>query len=199
MAVATSDKLDAKSLCETILKTISDSGLQESHILSQSYDGDSVMSGKNDGVQSLLTKALGKYVPYVHCFNHQLHLVVVHAMSLEPQFQQYFECPPVCDMLYNFLRRPVVARIYEGNKLKRLLEQRWSGHLETTAAMLDNYDEIVDVLTACGTSAEVDGNTGAEASGLLVKVENANFLFIAHTVRQLLELLKPADQMLQAR
>ena len=117
-------------------------------------------------------------------------------MSLEPKFQQYFE---VCDMLYSFLRRPVVAWIYEGNKLKRLLEQRWSGHLETTAAVLDNYDEIVDVLTACGMSAEVDGNTGVEASGLLVKVENANFLFIAHTVRQLLEFLKPADQMLQAR
>ena len=98
-------------------------------------------------------------------------------------------------MLYNFLRRPTLTRLYEGNKLKRLLEQRWS----TTTAMLDNYDAIVDVLTVCGTSAEVDGNTCVEASGLLQKVENAKFLFIAYAVRQILELLRPADQILQAR
>jgi len=83
--------------------------------------------------------------------------------------------------------------------LKRLLEQRWSGHLATTVAMLDNYDAIVDVLSVCGKSVAVDGSTSVEASGLLQKVENAKFLFIAYTVRQILELLKPADQMLQAR
>ena len=196
LALATSEKLDAKSLCETILTTVSDSGLEPSHILAQCYDGASVMSGKNGGVQKFVSKALQKYVPYVHCFNHQLHLVVVHAVSLQPEFQQYFE---VCDMLYNFLRRPILAHLYEGNKLKRLLEQRWSGHLATTTAMLENYDAIVDVLTVCGTSAEVDGNTCVEASGLLQKVENAKFLFIAYTVRHILELLRPADQILQAR
>lgn len=196
LALATSDKLDAKSMCETILTTVSDSGLEPSHILAQCYDGASVMSGKNGGVQRLVSKALHKYVPYVHCFNHQLHLVVVHAVSLQPEFQQYFE---VCDMLYNFIRRPILTRLYEGNKLKRLLEQRWSGHLATTVAMLDNYDAIVDVLSVCGKSVAVDGSTSVEASGLLQKVENAKFLFIAYTVRQILELLKPADQMLQAR
>jgi len=59
-------------------------------------------------------------------------------------------------------------------------------------------DAIVDVLTICGTSAEVDGNTCVEASGLSQKVENAKFLFIAYTVRQILELLQPAGQILQA-
>jgi len=183
-------------MCETILTTVSDGGLEPSHILAQCYDGASVMSGKKGGVQSLVSKALHKYVPYVHCFNHQLHLVVVHAVSLQPEFKQYFE---VCDMMYNFLRRPTLTRLYEGNKLKRLLEQRWSGHLATTTAILHNYDAIVDVLTLCGTSAEVDGSTCVEASGLLQKVENAQFLFIAYTVRQFLELLHPADQIQQAR
>ena len=196
LALATSEKLDAKSMCETILTTVSDAGLEPSHILAQCYDGASVMSGKKGGVQSLVSKALHKYVPYVHCFNHQLHLVVVHAVSLQPEFKQYFE---VCDMMYNFLRRPTLARLYEGNNLKRLLEQRWSGHLATTTAILNNYDAIVDVLTVCGTSAEVDGSTCVEASGLLQKVESAQFLFIAYTVRQFLELLHPADQILQAR
>jgi len=181
LALATSKKHDAKSMCETILTTVSDSGLEPSHILAQCYDGASVMSVKNGGVQSLVSKALQKYVPYVHGFNHQLHLVVVHAVSQQPEFQQYFE---VCDMLYNFLRRPTLTRLYKGNKMKCLLEQRWSGHLAITTAMLDSYDDIVDVLTTCGTSAEVDGNTSIETSGPLQKVENAKFLFIAYTVER---------------
>jgi len=76
LAVATSDKLDAKSLCKTILKTISDSGLQESRILSQCYDGASVMSGKTwwGSKSSYQSSRQVRYVPYVHCFNHQLHL-----------------------------------------------------------------------------------------------------------------------------
>lgn len=196
LALATSDKLDAESMCNTILKTVSDSGLPIANILAQCYDGASVMSGKRGGVQSLVSKILDKYVPYVHCFNHQLHLVVVHAVSMQPELKQYFE---ICDMLYNFLRRPNVARLYEGKKLKRLLEQRWSGHLATTTVLLDNFQAIVDVLTLCEASVEVDGNTGVEASGLLKRIANAKLLFIGYAVRQILELLQPADQILQAR
>ena len=196
LALETSDKLDARSMCDTILTSVSSSGLQPSHILAQCYDGASVMSGKHGGVQKLVSKAVGKYVPYVHCFNHQLHLVVIHAISMQPEFQQYFD---VCDTLYNFLRRPTLSRLYEGNKLKRLLDQRWSGHFATTTAMLDNYTAVVDVLEVCGESGNCDAATSIEACGLLKKIQNAQFLFVAYTVRQILELLKPADQMLQSR
>ena len=34
------------------------------------------MSGKHGGVQRLLQEREGRETPYVHCLNHQLHLVV---------------------------------------------------------------------------------------------------------------------------
>ena len=196
LAMPSTDKLDATSMCDTILNTVLDCGLHKSSILAQCYDGASVMSGKNGGVQRLVSNSVGRTVPYVHCFNHQLHLVVVHVMRDIPQVQQYFG---ICDALYNFLRRPTVAILYEGETLKRLMDQRWSGHLATTAAILDNYSSVIDVLRACSGSDVVDAVTGIEASGLLKSVANNRFQFIAYAVREILELLHPADKLLQGR
>jgi len=39
------------------------------------------MTGKNVGIQKKVQNSLGKQIPYVHCFNHHLHLVVVHAIG----------------------------------------------------------------------------------------------------------------------
>lgn len=57
------------------------------------------MSGKCGGVQKILQDRLGRKIPYVHCLNYQLHLVVVHAMSAEAALLEFFE---VCDSLYKF-------------------------------------------------------------------------------------------------
>lgn len=42
------------------------------YMLSQCYDGASVMSGTKDGVEALIQKKLNITIPYVHCYNHQL-------------------------------------------------------------------------------------------------------------------------------
>lgn len=72
-------QLDAECITSEILKHLSDAGYSANNILSQCYDGACVMSGVRGGVQALLQKKLARYVPYIHCYNHQLHLVVVHA------------------------------------------------------------------------------------------------------------------------
>jgi len=70
------------------------------------------------------------------CFNHQLHLVVVHVIAGSPQVEKYFG---LCDALYNVLWHPAISVLYDGGKFKCLLDQRWSGHLATTVALLDNF------------------------------------------------------------
>ena len=81
--MATTQVGDAATLTDTILEELAKVGLNSDKILSQCYDGASVMSGKHGGVQKLLQDKLGRDIPYVHCFNHQLHLVVVHSLSAE--------------------------------------------------------------------------------------------------------------------
>jgi len=114
-------EVDAHGITTAILKELRDSNIDPSNILSQCFDGAAVMSGAKGGVQKLLQLELQKEIPYVHCYNHQFHLVVVHSMEAEPKAKAFFA---ICQQLYIFLRRHYAATIYEGQSLKRLLEQR---------------------------------------------------------------------------
>lgn len=81
VAFTPNDELDAKSLTDLTLKSLVDAGLDPQHILSQCYDGANVMQGKKGGMQALIQQKLGKIVPYVHCYNHRLHLVAGAALT----------------------------------------------------------------------------------------------------------------------
>lgn len=54
LTVATAEMGDARTLPDTILAELNKAGLNPSKILSQVYDGASVMSGRFGGVQKLL-------------------------------------------------------------------------------------------------------------------------------------------------
>ena len=99
------DHLHADYISDVILTRLKDVGLDPNRILSQcndgdgdGYDGASVMSGKLGGVQAKLQEKVGKEIPYVHCFNHQPHLVVVHALEVDTEVKQFFD-RPTCDAL----------------------------------------------------------------------------------------------------
>ena len=92
------------------------------------YDGASIMSGKDGGVLKLLQNHVGRVVPYVHCFNRKLHLVVVQAIAAESLVEDSLN---ICNLFYKFFRNPTVYLYYQGKTLKRLLNQRWTGHLRT--------------------------------------------------------------------
>lgn len=138
------DKFDAKTNANLILETITDCSLDSSNILSQCYDGANVMSGDNGGIQRVIQESLGRDVPYVHCFNHRLHLCVIAALEKVEMVKQFFDN---MKLLYDFLRRPKMQPLYEGSALISLITTRWSGHNRSTIAVHDNYDEIVNALS----------------------------------------------------
>lgn len=85
------NQLDSEYVCDQILSHLSDLGYNGDNLVSKCYDGASVMSGLRGGVQALLQNKVGKDIPYVHCYNHQLHLAVVHAMHAEPVAKKFFD------------------------------------------------------------------------------------------------------------
>ncbi len=194
LVMATSEKGDAEALTSVIIDELTSAGLSTNKILSQVY-GTSLMSGRHGGVQKLLKNKLDRNIPYIHCFNHQLHLVVVHAMSSEAAVQDFFG---VCNMLYNFIRKPTIAMLYKGETLKRLLDQRWTGHLAMVKVVVKSFHDIFKLLT----EVENTGGLGAEvrvgATGLLLAITQCSFLVIAHIVMKLLSLYKPPNRLLQA-
>ena len=96
-------------------------------------------------MQKLLEDKLGKVIPYVRCFNHQLHLVVVHAMETVPQARNFFL---LCEQFCVFFKRHFLCNIYDGQSLKRLLVQRWTGHLQCAIAVKNSRQEIMEALAS---------------------------------------------------
>ncbi|KAK9967816.1 hypothetical protein ABG768_002182 [Culter alburnus] len=152
------------------------------------------MSGKYGGVQRLLQEKVGREIPYVHCLNHQLHLVVVHALSAEKAIQDFFS---ICNALYNFCRKPTVALQYRGDRLKRLLDQRWTGHLATVAVIVSSFEDITSVLEHVSSARTYGAEVRMEAVGLLREVSDESFIFICHFIHKVLLLLNPANIILQ--
>ena len=82
--------LDACSLSEFILNSLRENGIDPKCIVSQGYDGASVMSGHCAGVQRYICDIV-PHATYVHCYAHCLNLVLVDSTKR------------VCEHLISFL------------------------------------------------------------------------------------------------
>ncbi|KAG9261551.1 hypothetical protein AMEX_G25112 [Astyanax mexicanus] len=186
---------DAATLTDIIIRELTRAGLNPEKILSQVYDGASLMSGKHGGVQKLLQQKLDREIPYVHCYNHQLHLVVIHALAVEKAVIDFFS---VCNMLYKFCRKPTVAILYKGETLKRLLDQRWSGHFATVSVILKSFDDLSILLREITSNRAFGADLRIEATGLWKSMSEPSFKFIAEMVQKILAYLDPPNKMLQS-
>ena len=82
--------LYAKSLCLVILRTLQSYGLDvKSGLVGQGYDGASVMSGINKGVQQLVRES-APFALYTHCYAHRLNLVLVDACKSVAEANDFF-------------------------------------------------------------------------------------------------------------
>ena len=112
-------------------------------MVSQAFDGASVMSGQYSGLQALICEFCGRNVVYIHCFCHRLHLVVTAVMNNIEELKDHFD---TVSALYKFFKLAAVKEEYSGGAIKRLIETRWSGHFVSCKAINDNYTEIVKTL-----------------------------------------------------
>ncbi|CAG9765677.1 unnamed protein product [Ceutorhynchus assimilis] len=82
--------LTAESLTADILSVL-DPIFENSKekLIAQSYDGAAVMSGRNTGVQAQV-KEKYNFAHFVHCYAHQLNLIMSKAASESPQVRLFF-------------------------------------------------------------------------------------------------------------
>lgn len=84
------EDVDANAFTQLLLKSLADYGLDSKKILSQCYDGAPVMNGYKSGVAKRLEDELEKTIPYVHCFNHRLRLVIIDTVRQIMKFYWQF-------------------------------------------------------------------------------------------------------------
>ena len=100
--------LDAQGLSTYILDTLKHFGLDSTCIVSQGYDGASVMSGKCSGVQQRI-KEVAPQALYVHCYAHCLNLALVDTTRSIADASEFFA---LMETLYVFMSSSKSHDIY---------------------------------------------------------------------------------------
>jgi len=80
---------DAKSLFDSIKDNLKEVSENTDKLISQSYDGAAVMSGRFSGVQKLIRDEY-KYAHFVHCYAHQLNLILSKATTQNRDVRIFF-------------------------------------------------------------------------------------------------------------
>ena len=93
--------LDAESLTAYILKTLHDLKLYPTRIVSQGYDGVSVMSRRCNSVQQRIREvAPHTYAVYIHCYAHNLNLALVDCVKGNSDAREFFSLIQALTCLY---------------------------------------------------------------------------------------------------
>ncbi|KAJ6648887.1 Zinc finger MYM-type protein 1 [Pseudolycoriella hygida] len=189
---------DAETNAELILKTLKKYGLDVLYILSQCYDGANVMRGDHGGIQRIIQDKLAKVIPYVHCFNHRLHLVIIAVIENIEMVRIFFDN---IKLIYSFFHRAKIQSLYKGSTILHLVVTRWAGHVRATNVVYENYDEIIETLpqVKSHTSYNFDADDIALSTGILSAMKKPEFVFMLEFMKTFLNTISPADKILQSR
>lgn len=92
------DGLDAQSLLKPVKQTLAKCDIDKNACIAQCYDGASVMSGCNNGIQETFRQEV-PHALYIHCYAHRLNLVLVDCVH---NVKPVAECFATVQMPYSF-------------------------------------------------------------------------------------------------
>lgn len=165
----------AHGLSELIINQIKEHNIDHTKIISQCYDGAFVMSGHKCGVQTLIQNHFNQVIPYVHCINHRLHLVVVEVVTKNDTCRQFFD---QVKLFHDFFKRHEIRKMYEGSRIPLLIEQRWSGHHKAIQSIIANIVLLIEALIQIKESTQ--HNLDAEDVALTIGLLKSNFTKTRH-------------------
>ncbi|XP_066373709.1 uncharacterized protein [Miscanthus floridulus] len=209
----------AIALKEALVDMLSSHNLSISMLRGQGYDGASNMRGEFNGVQKLIRDE-NPYVFYVHCFAHQLQLVVVVVFTSSADIADFFNYVLLIvsnigascmrkDALLAKHQDVLLEKIEKGeimtgkglnqeSSLARPGDTRWGSHLKTLLRILVMWEAIIDVLEIVKKDSIKPRNNGG-ALGLIEKMESFDFVFILYLMIQLLSMTDILSQALQRK
>lgn len=157
---------------------------------------------------------------YVHCFAHQLQLVVVTVAKCSKCISDFFNHVPLIvtqvsasckrkdtliakhqDVLLEKLENGKISSgkgLHQESGLARPGDTRWGSHLKTLLRIYQMWESVVDVLTIVSTDAR-EHSSVVGAGGLVKKMECYDFVFIPNFLIGLLTITNDLSQALQRK
>lgn len=143
---------DAVSITEAIEQVLESNGLQELRCVAQAYDGAAVMSGLVGGVQALFRQKHPE-AAYVHCYAHELNLVLCHTCRAVPEASDFFD---TLESLYSYFSVSLVNHKafmnmqkvlgLEKSELVQLSKTRWACQVQSVTAVIANLTAVLRCL-----------------------------------------------------
>ena len=199
-------ELDASSLANVIISTLTEIGLDITKCVAQCYDGASVMSGKLSGVQARVREMCGTACIYIHCHAHRLNLVLVDACS---EIQCLTDVIGLMQAIHCFVRASTVRHDMFKNvqleaglvvmELPKQSDTRWvCKHKAVTVFKL----RLPCVLKTLEHFAEQPGRNGkerAEAKGLLLQLKTLKVCFLLELPDLIFPIVNCASKYMQSK
>ena len=197
------ESLTAQGLSRYILQTLQKYQLDPECIVSQGYDGASVMSGSCSGVQTQI-REVAPHAFYVHCNAHCLNLCLVDSVKAIHDASEFFG---LLETLYVFLSSTKCHVIFieqqtrlhpdkQHRQLQKLSDTRWACRQSAVNAVCYTYDAVLATLLEA--ASKFDGSRAAEARGLLLQVKSFRFILCLIIFDRLLSCAKGLSDVLQS-
>ena len=194
-------------------------GLSLKKVRGQGYDGASNMKGEFNGLRSLITKE-NSSAYYVHCFAHQLQLVVVAVAKKIFEIADFFD---MVSMLLNVVgasckRKDKVRENYRDEinvgiasgdintgkgqnqeiSFQRPGTTRWGSHYKTLLRLVGLFSTIIKVLEYIEEEG-ADDSKRCQAYGLLKYVQTFDCVFYMHLMLLILGICENLSMALQSK
>ena len=195
--------LNAESLNISIINTLKEYQLDPKLIVSQGYDGASVMRGSVSGVQKRI-KEIAPHATYVHCYAHYLNLALVDSTRNVLDASEFFA---LMEFLYAFMSTSKAHAIFveqqselhltkQVPQLQRLSDTRWAYRFLAVDAVCSRFDAILATLEVIKDGD--DRPKAVEPIGNLTQVQCFKFLLVLIVFWRILSCTKSLSDQLQS-
>jgi len=213
------DDTTSLSLKEAIKGLLDSNGLSMTRIRGQGYDGASNMKGDIKGLKTLIMKE-SPSAYYIHCFAHQLQLVLVAVAKGNTDCKTFFDQVSILlnivgvsckrhGMLRNARLENVKKSLQCGELepgsglnqemgLPRPGDTRWGSHYKTICSIITMYSSIHDVLIELGADIAYKDDW-TKIHFVLGAFETFEFVFFVHLMYVILGYTNELSKCLQRR
>jgi len=206
----------SSALKKALLDVLAEYGLSIARLRGQGYDGASNMRGGFNGLQKQIHDE-NPHAFYVHCFAHQLQLVVVAVSTCCSSFSDFFNyvglivtsasssCRRkdtlIADHRNTILEKLDSGEIFSGKgkhqrtSLVRPGDTRWGSHFTTLLRIENMWESVIRVLSMI----HGDERNPGRAAGLLKKMESFTFVLNMKLMLKVLRITNELSLLLQKR
>jgi Domain of unknown function (DUF4371)/hAT family C-terminal dimerisation region len=195
-----------EGLAKSIVDYLVAKGYELANMRGQGYDGCAAMSGKLNGVQTIIRRQFPTAL-YFHCANHRLNLALVHS-SEEPLIRNTLTCVNSCSVFLtgSSNRKDIFDNILTDMKDKKLIEcgqktiqklcpTRWVDSHRALITFKQLYTVTLATLDKIVTDS--DRQTSSQALSILDSITSPGFIVALVVTEAVAALMLPLSKKLQ--